>query len=268
MARKQNKVVTPQDTGEVVDGIFSFSPCADGGRVFLDGSFAGCASSEEDMLEFDSRDYANGVHEFTVECNDKTTVSEFCFANKGKPKESVASLRKKWEEVIGRPMRPFTHSILPIIQFERKKFMGRLFRQTNGPNSFQRVLVFYPKTKEPAPAVIIPFYQPETMSQLDLATMKDNVVPKDSCIAYGRMLAERGFVAVMSETYHITYIERPVGKDDLNDFSRWKCAAEKLRMEEPQCSGVGKLLADTRLLVDLACADPAVDKERIGIIGH
>lgn len=268
MARKPNKVVTPQDTGEVIDGIFSFRPCADGGRVFLDGSFVGCAPSEEAAMEFDSRDFANGVHEFAVECDGKTGISEFCFANKGRPKESVDDLREKWEAVIGKPMKPFTHSISPVIQFERKNFTGRLFRQANGPNSFQRVLVLYPKTKGPSPAVIIPFYQPESMSQIDLATMKDNIVAKDASIAFGRMLVERGFVAVMSETYHITYIERPVSKDDLNDFSRWKRAAERLRMEEPQCSGVGKLLADTKLLVDLACADPAVDEERIGIIGH
>ncbi|MBQ7651086.1 MAG: alpha/beta hydrolase [Victivallales bacterium] len=268
MARKQNRVITPQDTGEVIDGTFSFRPCANGARVSLDGSFVGCTSSEDDGIEFDSRDYANGVHEFSVECDGKTNIAEFCFANRGKPKESAAELREKWENVIGKPMRPFTHSVSVIAQFDRKKFTGKLFRQANGPGSFQRVLVLYPKKQAPAPAVIIPFYQPETMSQINLATMEDNIVPKDASVAFGRLLVERGFVAVMSETYHITYIERPRDVHDLQDFSRWKRAAEKLRIEEPQCSGVGKLFADTRLLVDLASADPAVDKERIGIIGH
>ena len=268
MARKQNRVITPQDTGEVIDGIFSFRSCAEGARVFLDGSYVGCSPADDAGIEFDSREYANGVHEFSVEGDGKPEISEFCFANRGKSKESAASLREKWEAVIGKPMRPFAHGISPVMQFERRKFNGRLFRQANGPNSFQRVLVFYPKTKAPAPAVIIPFYQPETMSQIDLATMKDNIVQKNASIAFGRLLVERGFIAVMSETYHITYIERPRGEQDLNDFSRWKRAAEKLRMEEPQCSGVGKLIADTKLLVDLAFADPAVDKERIGIIGH
>ena len=268
MARKQNKVIAPQNTGEVIDGLFSFMPGADGSRVFLDGTFVGCTSSEEDGLVFDSREYTNGVHEFKVECGGKPDISEFCFANKGKPKESAASLREKWEAVIGKPMRPFAHNISPVMEFERKKFKGRLFRQANGPGTFQLVLVLYPKTKLPAPAVIVPFYQFGTMSQLNLSTMKDNIDPKSASIAFGRMLAERGFVTIMSETYHITYIERPRDEHDLNDFSRWKRAAEKLRKEEPQCSGVGKLVADTKLLVDLACSDSAIDKERIGIIGH
>ncbi len=268
MAKKQSKVIRPQDTGAVIDGTFSFRPGTAGGRVSLDGSFVACADSEDAVIEFDSRNYSNGVHEFKVEHDGVADIFEFCFANKGKARESGDTLRKKWEAVLGRPQSPFTPNISLVRQFERGKFTGKLFRQNNGSGCFQRVLVLYPKRKEPAPAIIVPFYQPETMSQIDLATLKDIDAPDDASIAFGRMLVERGFVTVMSETYHITYIERPKDKQDLNDFSRWKRAAEKLSREEPQCAGVGKLVADTKLLIDIACADTAVDADRIGIIGH
>ena len=269
MPRKQNRIVGPQDTGAVLDGKFTFLPSAEDGdcRLQLDGSPAGFASASEG-LEIDTRNYANGVHEIVCEGSGEPTVSEFCFANKGDKWEDTETLREKWEAAVGRPSRPFANDVSLIKSFERKSFTGKLFRQANAPGRFQRVLALYPKRKDPAPAVIVPFYQPMTMSQIDLDTMEDNIVEKDASIAFGRMLAERGFVTIMSETYHLTYIERPASKEDINDFYRWGRCAERLRIEEPQCSGVGKLVADTRLLVDFACADPSVDADRIGIIGH
>ena len=45
-------------------------------------------------------------------------------------------------------------------------------------------------------------------------------------------------------------------------------AGEALAHDWPEWSGVGKLVADTRLLVDILVADSRVDSARIGIIGH
>ncbi len=268
MPIKQKRILTHQDTGAVIDGVFSFKPCEGTCRICMDGTFIGSASADGDGMEIDSRNYVNGVHEFSAERDGEAAISEFCFANEGKAWESVGTLRQRWETEIGRPLKPFEHGVSLVRQFERDTFTGKLFKQTNAPGCFQYVLVLYPKVNKPAPAVIVPFYQPETMSQINIATMEDNIVEKDASIAFGRMLAERGFVTVMSETYHLTYIERPVSREDINDFYRWGRCAERLRIEEPQCSGVGKLVADTKLLIDLACSDPAVDSDRIGIIGH
>ena len=124
MAKKQSKVIRPQDTGAVIDGTFSFKPETAGVRVSLDGSFVACADSEDAVIEFDSRNYSNGVHEFKVEHDGVENVSEFCFANKGRVRESADALRKKWEAVIGRPRRPFTPNISLVRQFERSKFSG------------------------------------------------------------------------------------------------------------------------------------------------
>jgi len=79
---------------------------------------------------------------------------------------------------------------------------------------------------------------------------------------------KRGFITIMSETYHLTYIDRPKNDKDLNEFTRWRRASAKLNEEEPGWTGVGKLIADTQLLIDLLEADPLVDASRIGIIGH
>ena len=48
----------------------------------------------------------------------------------------------------------------------------------------------------------------------------------------------------------------------------WPRVGAAFSRDWPDWTGIGKLTFDTRLLVDLLCADKRVDADRIGIIGH
>jgi hypothetical protein len=80
-----------------------------------------------------------------------------------------------------------------------------------------------------------------------------------------RHLVRRGYAVASADAYHLTYID---SKKERGDFSRWQDAADALHRDHPAYSGIGKLVDDTRLLLDLLTADPRVDSGRIGIAGH
>ena len=52
------------------------------------------------------------------------------------------------------------------------------------------------------------------------------------------------------------------------NFSKWQSVSKRLLAENPDWTGVGKLVADTRLLIDSLSEDFRVDASRIGIVGH
>ena len=79
-------------------------------------------------------------------------------------------------------------------------------------------------------------------------------------------LVKRGYIASTAQAYHLTYV--PENKSDLMDFTRWRVAGEALNKAHPEWSGVGKLIHDTKLMIDLLYSDPRVDGDKIGIMGH
>lgn len=137
--------------------------------------------------------------------------------------------------------------------------------QQNGPGTRQLVIMAVPKGKKgPLPAVVVPFYFPEAMLGMEIETRKPLEFYRG--IEMLAHLAERGFIAVSAESYHLTYL--PDLELAREDFKRWEISARQLRADHPDWSGMGKLAADTRLLVDLLCHDSRVDPRRIGIAGH
>ena len=151
-----------------------------------------------------------------------------------------------------------------ICKYEFEKFDAELYRQANGPDTFQRVLKVFPKNcSRPLPAVAVPFYRPEKMIGFELDTGEI----LQNCIGIAMMahLAQRGFIAASADAYHLTYVKSDL---DREDFSRWKDCGEALTRDYPEWCGMGKLLADTRLLIDTLDSDPRVDSSRIGIAGH
>jgi hypothetical protein len=114
-----------------------------------------------------------------------------------------------------------------------------------------------------APAVVVPFYFPEAMLGFDPATGEE--LPRYRGLEMMRHLTARGYITVSADAYHLTYRESAKARDD---FSRWQDAADALLRDHPAYSGIGKLVADTRLLIDLLVADARVDSARIGIAGH
>ena len=139
------------------------------------------------------------------------------------------------------------------------------YRQADGRGTEQRVFVAAPKGKSgKLPAVAVPFYYPEAMLGFDPATGEE--LPKFKGVTMLADLARRGFVAATADAYHLTY--RVGAAEPRGDFKRWTKAAAALARDWPDWTGVGKLTADTRLMIDLLAADTRVDAARIGIIGH
>ncbi len=152
-----------------------------------------------------------------------------------------------------------------VKNYEYDSFKAELYLQNNGPGTVQRVLITMPKVfTDKLPAVVIPFYFPEAMVGFELETLE--TLPRFSEIAMAKDLAERGFITITAEAYHLTYC--PEDKSDRLDFERWQRAGSALVKDHPQWCGCGKLLADTQLLLDVLENDPRVDTDKIGIAGH
>ncbi|MBR1588569.1 MAG: dienelactone hydrolase family protein [Kiritimatiellae bacterium] len=149
--------------------------------------------------------------------------------------------------------------------WECPDFTVECYRQANGPGTEQRVFVVLPKRRPgKCPAAAVPFYYPEAMLGFDPET--GETLPRFKGVTMLADLARRGFVAATADAYHLTY--RTDAKEPRDDFGRWRKAAEALARDWPEWTGVGKLAADTRLVIGLLAADPRVDAERIGVIGH
>ncbi|RKN75846.1 alpha/beta hydrolase family protein [Paenibacillus ginsengarvi] len=174
------------------------------------------------------------------------------------------SLIQNWLDKIGNPYPyEYEHELRLVRKFETDEFAGELYEQANGPGTTQRTLLMLPKTMGgKRPAVVVPFYSPDLMAGYKLDTLERTDEPD---IAMALHLVRRGYIAVTAEAYHLTYRELEL---DRQDFSRWLLSAEALLSDHPGWTGIGKLIADTQLLVDLLCNDPRVDRNRIAIAGH
>ena len=180
--------------------------------------------------------------------------------------EPFAGLHRDWAKALAVPARyAFTNKVEFVKAWRFDDYDVEFYRQANGPGTSQRVFVSLPKKREGrCPAVVVPFYYPESMLGFDPETGEK--FPKFEKIAMLKDLAQRGFIAASADSYHLTYLkdcDRP-----RTDFSRWRLAGAALQRDWPEWTGVGKLVADTRLVVDLLTDDSRVDAGQIGIIGH
>ena len=149
-------------------------------------------------------------------------------------------------------------------KYEFDDFRAELYLQANGPGTFQRLLKVLPKKLSgPAPAAAVPFYYPEAMIGFDLETLE--TLPKYAGITMMADLARRGYVTASADAYHLTYVKSDLPREC---FDRWKIAGEALLRDHPDWCGMGKLAADTSLVVDSLAEDSRVDGNRIGIAGH
>lgn len=172
-----------------------------------------------------------------------------------------------WQQLLATPENyTFTPGLTPVKNYRFADFDAELYIQNNAPgNRTQRVLKVLPKQfTAPAPAVAIPFYFPEAMIGFELES--GEILPNYSKITMMADLARRGFITISADAYHLTYNQDDDAPRD--DFYRWSRAGEALRKDYPGWNGMGKLLADTRLLLDALEADPRVDKDKLGIAGH
>ncbi len=181
-----------------------------------------------------------------------------------------------WGEYVDAPASyaAFPRRVERVAAYRCHDFDVEEYRQANGPGTFQRVMLAVPRGASGLmPAVAAPFYFPEATLGFDpktggvespLAPARTNLTYYAE-VAYLSDLARRGYMAASAEAYHLTYDPRNAPVDA---WAKWGHAGRKLLRDHPSWTGIGKLTFDTRLLVDLLCADPRVDTNRIGIIGH
>ena len=149
-------------------------------------------------------------------------------------------------------------------EYSLETFDVEYYTQSNGPQTSQRVMMAFPKNRQAkVPAVVVPFYFQEAMFGMDPRTGER--LSRYAGIEIMAKLAERGIASISAESYHLTYMESDKDRDD---FTRWEDAGQALLRDHPQWSGVGKLVHDTRLLVDILRSDERIDGDRIGIAGH
>ena len=177
---------------------------------------------------------------------------------------------EEWKMLIGSPSNyNFEKSFQLIKKYELDEINCEVYLQANGVTSkgettFQKVIMSFPKKIEGRlPAVVVPFYYPEAMLGFDPETNEKLERFKDYPFAFE--LAKRGYITISAQAYHLTYIKSNLRIDD---FQRWKYAADALNSEHPNWSGVGKLIFDTRLLIDALESDMRVNPDKLGIIGH
>lgn len=158
----------------------------------------------------------------------------------------------------------FTRCVERVVVYTNADFDVEVYRQANGPTTSQRVMMAVPHGRiGKTPCVIAPFYFPEAMLGYDPQTGTN--LAAYAGITYMTDLAHRGYITLSAEAYHLTYATNDAPR---NAWAKWRHAGEALARDWPAWTGMGKLLFDTRLLIDLAVADARVDADRIGIIGH
>ena len=158
----------------------------------------------------------------------------------------------------------FQPSLELVRTYRFERFDAELYRQANGPGTFQRLLKVFPKNVTgKLPAVATPFYFPEAMIGFELDSLEH--LPFYDGITMMADLAQRGFICASADSYHLTYLDSALPR---GDFARWRLSGEALLRDHPQWCGIGKLTADTKLVVDALADDPRVDATRIGIAGH
>lgn len=169
-------------------------------------------------------------------------------------------IKKQWTDALGKPAEDMSAGDLTLVQvysyadFDIELYVGRR----------QRVMMVIPKgVPFPAPAAAIPFYFPEGMLGFDPATGEDLSFFKG--IEMMVHLAKRGYITVCGDAFHLTYIDSDA---DRMDFSRWRDGARALKQNNPDYTGMGKLVDDTVFLVDVLCGDARVDSNRIAAAGH
>lgn len=175
------------------------------------------------------------------------------------------ALKRKWLDALGAPSYNKIYGRAELIRtFSTEDFDAEWYIQENGEGKTQRVLMLFPKNLVGrAPAVAVPFYFPEALLAFDHATGEELEYYKG--LEMMLHLVRRGYIVASADAYHLNYID---SDKDRRDFTRWQDAANSLRADHPNYSGVGKLVDDTTLLIDLLDSDGRVDSSRIGIAGH
>ena len=175
-------------------------------------------------------------------------------------------LLRRWKAVLGTPsFGSFDRKQEPVGGVEQPTYTGTIFKQSTGPDTFQTLLLMEPKlvTFSPCPGVVVPFYGPDRMVGLDLETYQPII--DDPCIRFGYHLVQQGYVVVCTQAFPYNMVPEP---ENNFGFAWWEQAANKLLIENPNWTGIAKLVWDTSLAIGLLLEQPNIDLGEIGVMGH
>ena len=180
--------------------------------------------------------------------------------------ELRADLLRRWQDAIGQPsFGDFDRAAEPIETFDMPDASGTLFRQPTGPDTRQLVLLMEPKEPRlsPRPGAVVPFYHPDLMAGFDLETRQPRQERLN--VHFGRHLVQQGYVVVCTEAFPYNTVPEP--ESDVG-FAWWQAAADKLLADNPEWTGIGKLVWDTSRATDLLLDQPDMDPDRVVVMGH
>jgi predicted esterase len=178
--------------------------------------------------------------------------------------------REKWRLALGSPRSTFGQAgpAELVDSFETPDFRAQLFRQRNGPETWQRILLLKPLRLEGRTAgVVVPFYDPDRMCGYDLQT-KQRLGPERNTAFFGLQLVRQGYVVAAVEAFPFNLLTQAEQKASKGGMGVWRDAAAKLARQEPGWTGMGKLTHDTLLAADLLATDAQVDPARLAVMGH
>ena len=177
----------------------------------------------------------------------------------------MSNLKKMWVDLLGEPTwYKFEKQCGFIKRYSFDEFDVELHLQSNGPGTYQRIMMALPKKlTAPAPAVVVPFYFPEAMLGFD--PENGEVLENFSHIAMTADLARRGVIAATADAYHVTYVKCD---PKASGFDSWRRSSSVLLYNHPRWTGMGKLVYDTARLTHFVLNDPRVESSRLGIAGH
>ena len=174
-------------------------------------------------------------------------------------------IKQKWLTALGEPSFKSSENKFDFIKsYEYETYTVEVYNQSLIDGTFQRVMIAIPKGLNfPLPAVAVPFYFPEAMLGFEPDTNEQ--LPFYNGIEMMVHLVNRGYITACADTYHLTYLK---SDRERRDYYRWPEVGEAINKDHPNWSGVGKLVSDTKRLVDALYNDSRVDNCKIGIAGH
>jgi hypothetical protein len=168
------------------------------------------------------------------------------FFEDGRPVQNAQDWRKRREEILQTwhglmgPWPPLLKkpAIAGLSRTRREDFTQERVRVDIAPGRTSEGWLLTPEGEGPFPAVLVPFYEPETSIGAGKAPLRD----------FGYQLARRGFVTLS--------IGSPGGD------------ARKPELGQAHCQPLSFLAYIAANCHSALAALPPVDKERIGIVGH
>jgi formylglycine-generating enzyme required for sulfatase activity/dienelactone hydrolase len=167
-----------------------------------------------------------------------------------------ATLRQKWEQILGVPrLDPPPSEVRPIRTIHHRYYTGKLMYLRTETDSWEKIFLMMPHQaiRRPLPVVIVPYYDVDTPAGENLGGRSFR---PPSVRSFANLLVRQGHIALAVRWFGESYGEN------------YNEAVANLKLRHPGCTGLGKWVWDARRVVDYLCTLPEVDQERIGIIGH